>query len=95
MDGELDKNTKFYGRIEREDGSHYTEEFEFRFGLKHSFCAGRLFRRKNRMDVPSGFFVGTVGATGFFRLTEVFLSCTFSLWRRCAPEKRKNRTPFL
>lgn len=46
MDGELDKNTKFYGRIEREDGSHYTEEFEFRFGLKRSFCAGRLFRRK-------------------------------------------------
>ena len=48
MDGELDKNTKFYGRIGREDGSHYTEEFEFRFGLKRSFCADRLFRRKNR-----------------------------------------------
>ena len=41
MDGELDKNTKFYGRIEREDGSHYTKEFEFRFGLKRSFCTGR------------------------------------------------------
>ena len=37
IDWELDKNTKFYGQIEREEGSHYTKEIEVRFGLKRSF----------------------------------------------------------
>lgn len=37
LDWELDKTTKVYGQIEREDGGRYTKEFEFRLGLKHSF----------------------------------------------------------
>lgn len=37
LDWELDKTTKVYGQIEREDGGRYTKEFEFRLGLKRSF----------------------------------------------------------
>ena len=37
MDWELDKNTKVYGQIEREEGSHYTKEIEVRIGMKYIF----------------------------------------------------------
>lgn len=37
MDWELNRNTKVYGQIEREDGGRYTKEFEFRVGLKRAF----------------------------------------------------------
>ena len=37
LDWELDKTTKVYGQIEREDGDRYTKEFEFHLGLKRSF----------------------------------------------------------
>lgn len=37
LDWELDKTTRLYGQIEREEGSHYTKEIEIRAGIKHSF----------------------------------------------------------
>ena len=37
MDWELDKKTRFYGQIEREEGGRYTKEIEIRVGLKHTF----------------------------------------------------------
>ena len=37
FDWELDKTTRLYGQIEREEGSHYTREIEIRAGIKHSF----------------------------------------------------------
>ena len=37
MDWEMDKNTKLYGQIEREEGSHYTKEIEVRIGMKYVF----------------------------------------------------------
>lgn len=37
LDWELDKTTRLYGQIEREEGSRYTKEIEIRAGIKHSF----------------------------------------------------------
>ena len=37
MDWELDKKTRLYGQIEREEGGRYTKEIEIRVGLKHTF----------------------------------------------------------
>ncbi|MCZ4065903.1 autotransporter outer membrane beta-barrel domain-containing protein [Oxalobacter sp. JAC-2022] len=37
MDWELDRETRLYGQIEREEGSRYTKEIEIRVGLKHTF----------------------------------------------------------
>ena len=37
MDWELDRETRLYGQIEREEGGRYTKEIEIRVGLKHTF----------------------------------------------------------